>query len=46
MDVNYPLAVIGTADRTVIVYNLTNPTTPFKTIQSPLKWQVGVLGGL
>ena len=39
MDVNYPLAVVGTADRNLIIYNLTNPTTPYKTIQSQLKWQ-------
>ena len=40
MDVNYPLAVVGTADRNIHVYNLTNPQTPFKIMPSPLKFQV------
>mmetsp|Transcript_21674 Transcript_21674/g.55191 ORF Transcript_21674/g.55191 Transcript_21674/m.55191 type:complete len:355 (-) Transcript_21674:490-1554(-) len=39
MDVNYPLAVVGTADRNLTVYDLTKPQAPFKTIQSQLKWQ-------
>ncbi|KAJ9518687.1 hypothetical protein QJQ45_018725 [Haematococcus lacustris] len=39
MDVNYPLAVLGTADRNLIIYDLTKPQAAFKTLQSPLKWQ-------
>ena len=44
--------VIGTAERHIQIYNLTNPSTPFKvfysfkelqTIQSPLKWQTRVV---
>lgn len=30
MDVTYPLLVVATADRHVQIYNLTNPTTPFR----------------
>ncbi|RHZ56997.1 hypothetical protein Glove_395g72 [Diversispora epigaea] len=39
MDVNYPLLVVGTAERQVQIYNLNNPSTSYKTTQSPLKWQ-------
>ncbi|KAJ3101623.1 hypothetical protein HDU97_001236 [Phlyctochytrium planicorne] len=39
MDVSYPLMVVGTAERHVLIYNLNNPGTPFKQMQSPLKWQ-------
>jgi mRNA export factor len=39
MDVNYPLAVVATADRNIHIYNLQQPQAPFKTIASPLKWQ-------
>lgn len=39
MDVAYPLMVIGCAERHVLIFNLNNPTTPFKTIPSPLKMQ-------
>lgn len=39
MDINYPLAVVGTADRNLYVYNLTNPSQPFKSLPSQLKWQ-------
>mmetsp|Transcript_20944 Transcript_20944/g.45820 ORF Transcript_20944/g.45820 Transcript_20944/m.45820 type:complete len:353 (+) Transcript_20944:170-1228(+) len=39
MDVNHPLLVVGTADRNLHVYDLTKPQAPFKTLQSPLKWQ-------
>ncbi|XP_078153786.1 protein RAE1-like isoform X1 [Carex rostrata] len=41
--VNYPLMVVGTADRQLIVYNLQNPQTEFKRIQSPLKYQTRCL---
>lgn len=39
MDVRHPLMVVGTADRNILVYNLANPQTVYKTIQSPLKYQ-------
>jgi mRNA export factor len=39
MDVAYPLAVVGTANRRIQVFNLTNPATPYKDIESPLKFQ-------
>ncbi|KAF5366977.1 hypothetical protein D9758_003962 [Tetrapyrgos nigripes] len=42
-DVQYPLMVVGTAERHVQIYNLSNPTTPYKTIISPLKWQTRVI---
>ncbi|CCO33113.1 Poly(A)+ RNA export protein [Rhizoctonia solani AG-1 IB] len=43
MDVAYPLLVVGTADRQVLVYDLNNPTAVFRTIASPLKWQTRVV---
>ncbi|KAH9902857.1 Poly(A)+ RNA export protein [Cubamyces lactineus] len=43
MDVVYPLMVVGTAERHILVFNLANPTTPFKTLVSPLKWQTRVV---
>ncbi|KAF8626414.1 hypothetical protein AX17_006581 [Amanita inopinata Kibby_2008] len=39
LDVQYPLMVVGTAERHIQIYNLTNPGTAYKSIQSPLKWQ-------
>ncbi|KAG0306372.1 hypothetical protein BGZ98_002490 [Dissophora globulifera] len=39
MDSVFPLLVAGTADRHVLIYNLNNPSVPFKTVPSPLKWQ-------
>ncbi|XP_072952714.1 protein RAE1-like isoform X1 [Typha angustifolia] len=39
LTVRYPLMVVGTADRQIIIYNLQNPQTEFKRIQSPLKYQ-------
>ena len=36
----YPLLVVGTAERHIQVYNLSsNPQAPYKTVQSPLKYQ-------
>ena len=32
-------AVVGTADRNIIIYDLTKPQQPFKQLPSPLKWQ-------
>ncbi|KAG8724490.1 hypothetical protein FRC09_018092 [Ceratobasidium sp. 395] len=43
MDVAYPLLVVGMAERQVQLYNLNNPTTVFRTISSPLKWQTRVV---
>lgn len=43
MDVKNKLLVIGTADRYINIINLDNPTTFYKTIQSPLKWQTRVV---
>uniref|UniRef100_A0ACD6ABA8 Uncharacterized protein n=1 Tax=Avena sativa TaxID=4498 RepID=A0ACD6ABA8_AVESA len=37
--VNYPLMIVGTADRHIVIFNLQNPQTEFKRIQSPLKYQ-------
>lgn len=39
MDVNYPLCVVGTADRNIHIYNLTTPQQVYKMLVSPLKWQ-------
>ncbi|KTW29864.1 hypothetical protein T552_01068 [Pneumocystis carinii B80] len=43
MDVMNQLMVIGTADRHVCIIHLNNPTTIFKTTQSPLKFQTRVI---
>ncbi|KAG8056096.1 hypothetical protein GUJ93_ZPchr0001g33213 [Zizania palustris] len=40
---SYPLMVVGTADRNVIVFNLQNPQAEFKRILSPLKLQTRCL---
>ncbi|KAG5642722.1 hypothetical protein DXG03_002298 [Asterophora parasitica] len=42
-DVQYPLMVVGTAERHIQIFNLTNPNTPYKTLASPLKWQTRVV---
>ncbi|TFL04159.1 WD40 repeat-like protein [Pterulicium gracile] len=42
-DVQYPLMVVGTAERHIQIFNLNNPNAAFKTIQSPLKWQTRVV---
>lgn len=34
--------VVGTAERNIQIFTLSNPTTPYKTMQSPLKWQTRV----
>lgn len=39
LSVSHPLLVVGTAERHIQVYNLDNPQQPFKTLQSPLKYQ-------
>lgn len=38
-DVEYPMAVVGTANRHVLVYSLENQPSEFKTQESPLKYQ-------
>ncbi|GBE88270.1 Poly(A)+ RNA export protein [Sparassis crispa] len=43
LDVVYPLMVVGTAERHIQIFNLSNPNTVFKTITSPLKWQTRVV---
>ncbi|KAI4518453.1 WD40 repeat-like protein [Schizophyllum commune Tattone D] len=42
-DVQFPLMVVGTAERHIQIFNLSNPSTPYKSIQSPLKWQTRVV---
>ncbi|KAJ2705650.1 RNA export factor gle2 [Coemansia sp. IMI 203386] len=39
MDCNNPLLVVATAERKVVIFDMANPTTPFETVDSPLKWQ-------
>ncbi|KAJ2615396.1 RNA export factor gle2, partial [Coemansia sp. RSA 1365] len=39
MDCINPLFVVATAERKVLVFDMANPTTPFETSESPLKWQ-------
>ena len=39
MDIQYPMMVVATADRHVVIIDLTNPTKIFQTIASPLKHQ-------
>ncbi|KAL0954534.1 hypothetical protein HGRIS_003501 [Hohenbuehelia grisea] len=43
MDVQYPLMVVGCAERHIQIFNLSQPATPYKSIQSPLKWQTRVV---
>jgi len=43
LDVSYPLMVVGTAERHIQIFNLTNPTSAYKTMVSPLKWQTRVV---
>ncbi|KAF8621924.1 hypothetical protein AX15_007418 [Amanita polypyramis BW_CC] len=43
LDVQYPLMVVGMAGRLIQIFNLNNPGTAFKTIQSPLKMQTRVV---
>ncbi|KAJ2490308.1 RNA export factor gle2 [Coemansia sp. RSA 2050] len=39
MDCNHPLLVVATAERKILIFDMNNPTTPFETAESPLKWQ-------
>jgi mRNA export factor len=43
MDISFPLAVAGTAERHVIIYDLRRPTVEFKRFASPLKFQSRVI---
>lgn len=38
-DVDYPMAIVGTAGRGLIVYSLENKPTEYKRLESPLKYQ-------
>ncbi|XP_018334109.2 mRNA export factor isoform X2 [Agrilus planipennis] len=38
-DVDYPMAVVGTAGRQILVYQLENKPQEFKRLESPLKYQ-------
>lgn len=39
LDVCYPLSVVATADKQVVIYDLAKPQVEFKRIVSPLKYQ-------
>ena len=39
LDVKQNLLVCGTAERHILVYNMQNPTQPYKQLYSPLKYQ-------
>lgn len=39
-DVVYPMAIVGTAQRGIICYQLENQPSEYKRIDSPLKYQV------
>eukprot|EP01113_Clastostelium_recurvatum_P025983 TRINITY_DN3119_c0_g1_i2.p1 TRINITY_DN3119_c0_g1~~TRINITY_DN3119_c0_g1_i2.p1 ORF type:complete len:345 (+),score=70.76 TRINITY_DN3119_c0_g1_i2:65-1099(+) len=43
MDFGYPLAVVGTAERHVLIYDLRNPQVEYKRMVSPLKYQSRVI---
>ncbi|KAJ7052484.1 WD40-repeat-containing domain protein [Mycena amicta] len=43
LDIQYPLMVVGTAERHIQIFNLNSPTTVYKSMQSPLKWQTRVV---
>jgi len=45
-DVRYPLAVTGTADRMIVIYDLRKPNVEFKRFPSPLKYQSRVIACL
>ncbi|KND01555.1 uncharacterized protein SPPG_03356 [Spizellomyces punctatus DAOM BR117] len=44
MDSSGPLLVIGSADRKLHVFDMNNPSTPFRVIDSPLKFQTRSIG--
>lgn len=43
MDIRHPLCVVATADKHIIIYNLSNPNVEYKKIASPLKYQTRVV---
>ncbi|CAD6589788.1 MAG: hypothetical protein TREMPRED_005516 [Tremellales sp. Tagirdzhanova-0007] len=43
MDTAQKLLVVGTGDRKISIVSLDNPTTIWKTVDSPLKWQTRVV---
>lgn len=43
MDATDKICVVGTADRQVHIYDLANPFTKYRQIESPLKWQTRVI---
>jgi mRNA export factor len=43
MDATDKIAVVGTADRLVHIYDLSNPFTKYRQVESPLKWQTRVI---
>lgn len=43
MDIRHPLAVVATAEKHIIIYNLSNPSVEYKRIASPLKFQTRVV---
>jgi hypothetical protein len=43
MDTKDNLLVVGTADRQVAIFNLSNPTVIYKSLLSPLKYQTRVV---
>ncbi|KAK7032818.1 WD40-repeat-containing domain protein [Favolaschia claudopus] len=43
MDVHYPFLVVGTAERHIQVFEMSNPTTVFKSVTSPLAQQTRVV---
>ncbi|KAF2771257.1 WD40 repeat-like protein [Teratosphaeria nubilosa] len=43
MDTRNDMLVVGTAERWIEVFNINQPTTMYKSIQSPLKWQTRVV---
>ncbi|KAF9139553.1 Poly(A)+ RNA export protein [Linnemannia elongata] len=43
MDAHGPLLVAATADRNISMFDMSNPTVPFRTMDSPLKLQTRVV---
>ncbi|KAJ3184036.1 hypothetical protein HDU85_001887 [Gaertneriomyces sp. JEL0708] len=43
MDSAMNLLVVGTAERKIHIFNLQNPATPYKVMDSPLKFQISVI---
>ncbi|TXT05972.1 hypothetical protein VHUM_03733 [Vanrija humicola] len=43
MDATDKIAVVGTADRQIHIYDLNNPFQTYRNVESPLKWQTRVI---